>query len=102
MPLVFLLSIVVSVSSANASCPLPSRSRGAVYQFRQSHPCPVTGLIYGACPGWEVDHVIPLACCGKDAPENMRWLETELHRLRHKDGLHCERYKSDPSVYGTP
>jgi 5-methylcytosine-specific restriction endonuclease McrA len=28
----------------------------------------------GACPGWEVDHVIPLACGGCDAVANMQWL----------------------------
>jgi hypothetical protein len=49
------------------------RSRAARNAFQSSHPCPSTGRGYGACPGYVVDHVKPLACGGADAPENMQW-----------------------------
>lgn len=46
--------------------------------FVRMHPCPVTGQVSGACPGWSVDHVIPLACGGCDAPFNMQWLPAKI------------------------
>lgn len=49
--------------------------RGA---FKREHPCPVTGLRGGTCAGWEIDHVIPLACGGCDAVANMQWLPSGL------------------------
>lgn len=54
------------------------RSAASLYQFRKDHPCPGTGRVSGACPGWEVDHVIPLACGGADATLNMQWLPTAI------------------------
>src|SRR6266496_3236711 len=36
--------------------------------FKKQHPCPSTGKSYGACPGWVIDHVIPLKRGGLDAP----------------------------------
>lgn len=42
--------------------------------FQHAHPCPSTGSITGACPGWSKDHVIPLACGGCDAVSNLQWL----------------------------
>jgi hypothetical protein len=35
--------------------------------FMHQHPCPSTGKAHGACPGYVVDHVTPLACGGADA-----------------------------------
>ena len=41
--------------------------------FQQQHPCPGTGKTIGACPGYVVDHVVPLKRGGADSPENMQW-----------------------------
>jgi hypothetical protein len=41
--------------------------------FMRSHPCPATGRKSGACPGYVVDHIRPLACNGPDSPSNMQW-----------------------------
>lgn len=46
--------------------------------FQKIHPCPSTGLQTGACPGWQRDHIIPLASCGADAVSNMQWLPLEI------------------------
>lgn len=54
------------------------RSAAMHAAFRQSHPCPVTGLTTGACSGWSVDHVIPLDCGGCDAVSNMQWLPNAI------------------------
>ena len=51
------------------------RSDAAVRVFRSIYPCPATGEILGACDGWQVDHVIPLASGGcDDVVENLQWL----------------------------
>lgn len=50
--------------------------------FRKDHPCPSTGRTSGACPGYEVDHVKPLACGGADSPVNMQWLSSNENRAK--------------------
>jgi hypothetical protein len=52
------------------------RSAAARRAFRKLHPCPATGSVKGACSGYVIDHVKPLACGGADAPENMQWQTT--------------------------
>src|SRR5947199_9089418 len=52
------------------------RSAAARRAFRRWHPCPATRLIKGACPGYVIDHIKPLACGGPDAPDNMQWQTT--------------------------
>lgn len=54
------------------------RSSKAVRDFKKDHPCPVTGLVDGACPGWAVDHTIPLACGGCDSTINMAWMPLQI------------------------
>jgi hypothetical protein len=53
--------------------PARERSQAAIGEFKREHPCPATGLPRGACPGWVIDHIRPLACGGADAPANMQW-----------------------------
>lgn len=50
------------------------RSSAVRTAFLRAHPCPVTGSSTGPCDGWQVDHVIPLACGGCDAVSNLQWL----------------------------
>lgn len=50
----------------------------------RQHPCPASGKHRGPCPGYEVDHKIPLKCNGADAPHNMQWLTVEQHRIKTK------------------
>lgn len=54
------------------------RSDKVITAFRKQWACPSTGAHIGACPGWAVDHVIPLSCGGKDAVYNMQWLPDEI------------------------
>lgn len=54
------------------------RGTAAKAEFRRIHPCPSTNNVRGACPGWQVDHVIPLASCGCDIVENLQWLKVEI------------------------
>lgn len=41
--------------------------------FKRIHPCPSTGKSTGACRGWALNHIIPLACGGADAVSNLQW-----------------------------
>jgi hypothetical protein len=59
------------------------RSEQAKDQFKKSHPCPSTGNSSGACPGYVIDHILPLKRGGADAPSNMQW-QTEA-AARQKD-----------------
>jgi len=83
----FLLVIVGMVCAlilmyGRASAPASARQRHTLRsararrEFRRMNPCPATGLVRGACPGYVIDHVKPLACGGADAPANMQWQTT--------------------------
>lgn len=58
------------------------RSSAVVAVFRKQWPCPSTGLTIGTCPGWAIDHVIPLACGGSDVVYNLQWLPDEIKSAR--------------------
>lgn len=64
-----------------------ARSAAARTQFVKLYPCPSTGKTAGACPGWAVDHVIPLACGGCDQVGNMQWLPA---RIKSASGAHAK------------
>lgn len=62
------------------------RSSAVISAFRKVHPCPSSGQVTGACPGWQINHVIPLACGGRDAVDNMGWFPTDIKACA---GAHC-------------
>ena len=72
----------VLLLAALTSPDLWARDRAEVRAFRKAHPCPATGLSRGACPGFHVDHVIPLCAGGEDRPANMHWLAVDDHRFK--------------------
>lgn len=49
------------------------RNPAARRAFQRGNPCPATGRISGACPGYVVDHLVPLKRGGADEPGNMQW-----------------------------
>ena len=48
-------------------------SASANAEFKRLHPCPATEARTGRAAAYVIDHVIPLACGGPDAPSNMQW-----------------------------
>jgi hypothetical protein len=72
-------------------CPHPTRSPQAKAAFMRAHPCP-GGPDKGSktrCAGYVVDHVFPLACCGKDAPSNMQWQTVAAGKAKDRTELSC-------------
>jgi hypothetical protein len=61
-----------------------ARDPRASSSFKKQHPCPSTGKAYGSCPGYTVDHVVPLKRGGADAPHNMQWQTNEAAKQKDK------------------
>ena len=51
------------------------RSAAEVSAFKRQNTCPSTGQRGGKCPGYVVDHVMPLCAGGEDNINNMQWQE---------------------------
>jgi hypothetical protein len=56
---------------AETGCPTAPRRSATVRAFRRTHPCPATGTLTTTCPGYVIDHVLPLCAGGADSVENM-------------------------------
>lgn len=69
---VLLAAAVLAVLPAPTFAKQP-RSTAAKNAFKHQQPCPSTGKARGPCPGYVIDHVIPLKRGGVDTPANMQW-----------------------------
>lgn len=74
------------------------RSSSVLAAYRRLHPCPVTGRSTGPCPGWAINHVIPLEKGGCDAVINLQWIPVQVKSCRED---YCvdrweRRYYGDP------
>jgi hypothetical protein len=91
-----LLAVALAAPAESAT-----RSPAVKAEFRRLHPCPSTGKTRGACPGWEVEHSVPLCLGGPavDTYSNLRWMRVEDHKRKtRKDVKLCrfEAQKSEP------
>jgi hypothetical protein len=68
MKLLLILLLICNLANAEIV-----RDPAQVRAFRRDHACPATSQFRGACPGWVVDHIIPLCIGGPDEPRNMQW-----------------------------
>lgn len=88
-----LLSLFVVLHALHAHA-APPRSAAERAAFVRANPCPATNLRRGACPGYQVDHTIPLCLGGLDARSNMVWLTVEEHRFKtFIDLRECRKYR---------
>ncbi len=60
------------------------RSESAKNAFKREHPCPANGNRNGACPGYVIDHIVPLACMGPDDPSNMQWQTVQDGKIKDR------------------
>ena len=84
-----LMSLSLALTS-HAACPVVKRSRTVLRHFQAMHPCPSTGLTTGGCPGYILDHQIPLCLTGQrgDTVTNLQWQsvsEAKAKDLLEKD-----------------
>lgn len=84
------------------------RSRAVLREFKRTYPCPSTGKSTGSCPGWHLDHVLPLVCGGADVIINLQWLPVEVKTCagttckdRWERRVYC-RYVPPTPTKGTP
>jgi hypothetical protein len=74
--------------AALPATPAP-RSPSVRAEFQRLNPCPATGQPRGACPGWEVDHVVPICLGGPsvDIVSNLQWLPVGAHRNKTRSDI---------------
>lgn len=80
----FAAILVVALVAHDADAKIP-RSSSAKAEFKRLQPCPSTGRPRGACPGYVIDHVVPLCAGGPDEPGNMQWQTVEAAKLKDRD-----------------
>jgi hypothetical protein len=76
---VVFLSLLLSAHSDAAQ-----RNRAVRAEFQRANPCPSTELRRGRCPGYVVDHIVPLCAGGADAASNLQWQDRRESHV--KDG----------------
>lgn len=54
------------------------RRADVIRAFRKLYPCDVTGKTTGACPGWAINHTLPLSEGGCDSVSNLDWMPIEI------------------------
>jgi len=82
--LAFLISLLFLLTLPLGLDAKTKRSAKARNDFRKENPCPATGRIKGACPGYVIDHVIPLKRGGPDTKQNMQWQTTEEAKAKDR------------------
>lgn len=69
----YILSTLGILALSKDSQAATTRSSSQVAKFKKLNPCPANNKTKGSCPGYIVDHIIPLCLGGLDDPSNMQW-----------------------------
>jgi hypothetical protein len=82
------LALLICVTGGQAA----PRSAVAKADFQRQAPCPATGLHRGKCPGYVIDHIVPLCAGGPDAAANMQWQTVSDAKVKdRKERRQCRR-----------
>lgn len=91
-----LISLFLTATLVTSPEAKTHRSYAVKAEFKRLNPCPANGNRRGPCPGYEVDHIVPLKCQGPDAVDNMQWLTVEEHKTKTKrEAGMCRQLKQD-------
>lgn len=105
--LLIALICAFSISAMAQTCVLKrtasgkiARSTTSVNAFKRANACPGTGKASTAsCPGYIVDHVVPLCACGEDKPSNMQWQTVAASKAKDKlEDAQCAVLKKSGAV----
>jgi hypothetical protein len=91
-------ALMLAIVGAATPTVAADRSRTLRAEFMRANPCPATGRTSGSCPGYQVDHAVPLCLGGHavDTPKNLRWITVEAHKTKTRDDVRlCRRVKRE-------
>lgn len=71
------------------------RSEAAKHSFEKLHPLPAGAVRHN----YVIDHIVPLACGGKDAPINMQWQSIAEGHKKDRWELNCKLAKDSARVH---
>lgn len=71
-----------------------SRSAKVLRAFVRDNPCPVTGEASTSCPGYRLEHIVPLCLGGKDEVSNIAWVIYEdWRRYANAENTVCAKIR---------
>lgn len=82
--LTLLITLLFALSLSAGLDAKTKRSGKQRADFQRANPCPSTGKTKGACPGYVLDHIVPLKRGGDDSPRNMQWQTKEEAKAKDK------------------
>ena len=86
-----LIAVALFAPTADAKHP---RSASAKHQFRKAYPCPTNTNTRGKCPGYVIDHIVPLCAGGADSPTNLQWQTVHDARVKDREEVRqCAAYR---------
>ena len=77
-----IIAMLIGLTFATSTDARTHRNHQAIAEFKKLQPCPASGNRFGKCPGYDIDHKIPLKCGGDDDPANMQWLTKDEHKAK--------------------
>lgn len=91
-----LVALILTALFVGDALAVGNRSRAVKRAFAKEHPCPTTEKSIPSCPGYVIDHKIPLCAGGPDAVSNMQWQTlAESYRKDASEREYCACVKKD-------
>ena len=84
MYLKFAIALIL-ILFASPALAVAQRNAAQRAAFVKAHHCPSTGRARGRCPGYVVDHIVPVCAGGPDHPSNMQWQTVEEAKIKDRE-----------------